>query len=112
MLLRRPLILLTCAALASGAFYAVAGLSPEKHLSANVAALQATTDRVALRLDKDAQGAADLVKDNGSVRPTLSVSAELPAGLRIFKEGTVLAWTDRAPIDDAVLDTAKAGHLV
>ena len=112
MLLRRPLILLACAALAIGAFYAVAGLSPEKHFSANVAALQAATDRIAVRLERDAQVAADLVKEHGSLRPTLSLSAALPTGLRIFKEGTVLAWTDRAPIDDAVLDTAKAGHLV
>src|SRR5690606_33487691 len=32
-------------------------------------------------------------------------------GMRLYRAGSVAAWTDHAPITDAVLDTLRAGHI-
>jgi signal transduction histidine kinase len=112
MLPRRPLFLLTCAALASGAFYLVAEHRPTERFTKSVKALQANTDRVSKQLQQEAEAACALFALAGNTPLTDALVASIPTGSRIYKNGVVVAWTDHAPVDDTVLDTARADHLV
>lgn len=112
MLNRRPFLLLLFAALAGAASLFPGERSSEERFTAITASVQAHADRLSSRLQAQAE-AACRPPFTGTGQKSGDPSEEaLPPGLRIYRGGEVVAWTDQAPISDAALDTCRSAHVV
>ena len=112
MLNRRPLLLLALAVLSGMGAYFLGKRPAEGRILAAATTLQTSTDELGTRLQQDVDAACrlpGLIGERTISGPTVQT---LPDGLRIYKDGHVVAWTDHAPISDAALDTSRAAHLV
>ena len=104
--MRRPLIFLLAAiALALCAAW-VKERSPQQRLARAAAELQVRIDQASKGLAARAQQALD-----ADTIPMDEDHAPGEGGMRLFKDSSVTAWSDHAPITDAALDSARMAHL-
>ena len=103
----RRLLPLLIPALALALAAALIGERPaQERLSEAAALLQQRVDRAADQLA--ASAAAALEADSLHMDAGHALGE---GGMRLYRAGSVAAWTDHAPITDAVLDTLRAGHI-
>jgi two-component system nitrogen regulation sensor histidine kinase NtrY len=108
---RRPIYLSVLALLAGSAFYFLKERPPDERLLTATQALQASTDRLSANLLREAEAACAAFQVDGQSSLPLA-GQQNPTGLRVYREGHVVAWSDRAPISDEALDTCRTAHLV
>ncbi len=104
--MRRPLILLVLAVALGLASAVLRDRPPGERLAAAAASLQVQVGRASRALAVRAHHALQ--------RDSLDMgAAHVPGegGLRLYRNDSVVAWTDHAPVSDAALDTARAAHI-
>lgn len=105
--MRKPAILLLSALVLAAFAWVARDSAPQARLEKAASALQDRVNTAGEDLMAQTRHAAEA--------DSLDMDAEHvrgEGGLRLYRNGEVVAWTDHAPIADAALDTARAGHLV